>query len=268
VDAHRRLIRIAAAQHGLVTADQAAKAGLSREEIRWLTRSGRWIALRPRVYAVAGMPPTAAQAVAAAVYAAGDRAWASHATAGVLWGMPRLEAPTVELVTPLDRKVGLTGVTGHRSGALFTKDLTTHRRIPVTSPERTLVDLSGRLTQPALGRILDDGLRTRTMRLDRLSACVARLLGAPARKPSLIQALLADDCRDMTRATVTWRPACCVSSSPTALRRRSSSIGCGSAEGRFASIWPIPKSCWPWRWTAGSTIGPGRRSTTIGSGAT
>ena len=106
--------------------------------------------------------------------------------------MRGIEAPTIEVVSPLDRKVGLDGVRGHRSGALFTRDLTVLRRIPVTSPERTLVDLSGRLSDAALARILDDSLRRRVIRLDRLRACVGRLAGSPGRRSSAIQALLAE----------------------------------------------------------------------------
>ena len=192
MDVHARLAPIAAAQHGLVTADQATKAGLSLDQIRWLTRSGRWIALRPRVYALSGAPPTAAQSLAAAVYAAGPRAWASHASAGVLWDMRGVDAATIEVVSPLDRKVGLAGVRGHRSGALFTRDLTVHRRIPVTSPERTLVDLSGHLSDAALARILDDGLRRRVIGLERLRSCVGRLAASRGRRSSAIQALLAE----------------------------------------------------------------------------
>ena len=192
MDPHARLASIAAAQHGLVTADQAAQAGLGADQIRWLTRSGRWIAVRPRVYALCGAPPTAAQALAAAVLAAGPRAWASHASAGVLWEMRGVEAETIEVVAPLDRKVGLAGVRAHRSGALFTRDLTVLRRIPVTSPERTLVDLSGRLSDGALARILDDGLRRRVIRLEGLRSCVGRLAGSPGRRSSAIQALLAE----------------------------------------------------------------------------
>lgn len=192
MDARARLISIAASQHGLITVDQAARAGLKGEQIRWLTRSGHWIAVRPKVYAVAGAPPTYAQAVAAAVYAAGPRAWASHATAGVLWDMPKVEAPTIEVVCPLDRKVGLAGVTGHRSGALFSRDLRVYRRIPVTSPERTLVDLSARVSEGALARILDDGLRRRVLRLDQLRRCVGRLAGAPGRRTAVVQGLLAE----------------------------------------------------------------------------
>jgi len=192
MDTRRRLTQIAVAQHGLVTADQARAAGLTRQQIRWLTRSGAWKAIRPKVYALVGVPPTWVQAVAAAVLAVGPEAWASHATAAALWAMPRIEPYAIEVVTPLGRRVGLPGVTGHRSSALFTKDLSAHRRVPVTTPERTLVDLSARMAPDQLGTILDDGLRRRLIRLDRVGACVGRLACAPGRSPATVHALLAE----------------------------------------------------------------------------
>ena len=102
------------------------------------------------------------------------------------------EAATSEVDLRRDRKVGLTGVRAHRSGALFTRDLTVHGRIRVTSPERTLIDLTGRLSDAALARVLDDSLRRRVIRLDRLRSCVGRLAGSPGRRSSAIQALLAE----------------------------------------------------------------------------
>jgi len=185
------LFKIAVSQHGLVTADQARRAGLGAHQITWLTRSGEWRSIRPGVYARAGVPPTWDQSIAAAVLASGPSAWASHATAAALWTMSGANADEIEVVAPLDRRVGLAGVRGHRSSALFTADLTQYRRIPVTTPERTLVDLSGRLAPAPLGSMLDDALRRRLVRLDRMRTCVARLAGSPGRRPAVVQSLLA-----------------------------------------------------------------------------
>jgi len=192
---HRRLTRIAATQYGLVTVRQAGAAGLNAEQIRWMRRSGPWTAIRPGVYALTGAPSSWAQTVAAAVLACGPSAWASNATAGVLWSMPGVESEWIEVVTPPERRVEAVGVCGHRSSAVFTDDVTVVRRIPVTTPERTLVDLSARIEQEKLGRILDDGLRRRQIRLDRLRRCVARLAGSPGRRPASIQVLLGERLR-------------------------------------------------------------------------
>ena len=79
----------------------------------------------------------------------------------------------------------------HRSCALLSADLSQHLRRPVTSPERTLVDLSATLDGLSLGRVLDDALRRRLIRLDRLRRCVGRLGKSPGRRPAIIHDLLA-----------------------------------------------------------------------------
>lgn len=191
MDVRRRLNCIAASQHSLVTLDQALKAGLSIGRIRRRVRTGEWLVVRPRVYAVAGAPVTWIQTVAATALSLQPRAWLSHSTAGRLWGFPEPEADKIDVLVDFERRVMLAGVHCHRSRALFTADLTRHLRIPVTSPERTLVDLSATVPERALGRMLDDGLRRRVIRLDRLRCFAARLSKSPGCRPTVIQGLLA-----------------------------------------------------------------------------
>jgi very-short-patch-repair endonuclease len=191
MDVRRRLNQIAASQHSLITVDQAFVAGLSPGQIRHKLATGEWLIMRRRVYAVGGVPPTWAQAVAAAALSLQPGAWVSHSTAGRLWGLPAVTGEEIDILVDLDRRVRMAGVRTHRSQALFSADLTHHLRIPVTSPERTLVDLSATLDEAALGRILDDALRRRLIRLERLRACVGRLGKSPGRRPVLVHALLA-----------------------------------------------------------------------------
>lgn len=150
MDVQGQLNRIAAAQHGLITADQARMVGVRPDQCRWLTRSGRWVPLRAGVYAVAGCPSTRMQQVVAAALCLQPGAWLSHATAGWLWGFRDVDGDQIEVVTPLDRRVSLAGVRSHRSGCLFSADLTRHARLPLTRPERTFVDLSARVPRSAL----------------------------------------------------------------------------------------------------------------------
>lgn len=191
MDVRRKLNRIAVVQHSLITLDQAHRVGLSTGQIRHKVRSGEWIVARPRVYAVAGAPSTWVQAVAATALSLQPRAWASHQTAGRLWGFAVPEVEGIDVVVDLERRVKMAGVRNHRSGALFSADLGRQLRIPVTSAERTLVDLSATVPVGHLGRMLDDGLRRRLVRLNRLSSCVARLAKSPGRRPAAIHELLA-----------------------------------------------------------------------------
>ena len=183
------LNQIARRQHALITRDQALAAGLSPFQVRERIRSGEWCAVRPGVYAVNGAPPTWLQAVAAV--GLGTQVWISHQTAGSLWALPGVSDDAIHVVTSLDRLVRLAGVKGHRSGALFTADLTSRYQISVTTPARTLVDLSARLSLPHLGRAVDDALRRRILTLPALDRCVARLVGAPGRRPAAVHEVLA-----------------------------------------------------------------------------
>ena len=54
------------------------------------------------------------------------------------------------------------------------------------------MDVSAAVSQRALGRVLDDALRRRLVRLDRLKSCVGRLPKSPGRRPSVVQQLLAE----------------------------------------------------------------------------
>ena len=180
-------------QHGLITLDQAVSAGLTAEQVRDRHRRGLWTVERRGVYAPSGAPPTAHRAILGAVLAADGPVWASHGTAGWLWQLRGVEQPDdIELLRPLGRHVRLEGIIGHRSGAVFSADLTTRLGIPTTTVERTVVELSGRFSSAQLGRIVDDALRRRMLHLDRLRRCTGRLDTAPGRRLSVVRAVLAE----------------------------------------------------------------------------
>lgn len=184
--------QIARRQHGLITLDQALAAGLTVDQVRHRHRSGEWSVARPGVYVMSGAPPTWVQTVAAVALASQPQAWISHETAGTLWALPGVRNEAIHVVTGLDRRVRLAGVRGHRSGGLFDADLTTIQRIPVTTPARSIVDVSARLTRRQLGLVLDDAVRRRVMSLESFRKCVTRLAEAPGRRMSVLQELLAE----------------------------------------------------------------------------
>jgi very-short-patch-repair endonuclease len=175
-----------------VTVEQVRMAGVTAGQQRWMTRSGRWVPLRPGVYAVVGSVSSRMQQVAATALSLHPGAWLSHGTAGWLWGFPGLEEGRIEVLTGLERRVTLDGVRNHRSRCLFSADLTERGRLPITSPERTLVDISGRMGPSELARALDDGMRRRVVRLERMRRCADRLACAPGRRLAIVQELLAE----------------------------------------------------------------------------
>jgi len=177
-------------QLGLITRVQALECGLTRRQIDGYVASGLWVLIRPEVYASSGAPPTWEQAVLAVVLSRGQRVAASHGTAGRLRALKHVVADGIEVVSPLGHHKRLDGVIGHRSGALFDSDLTVYRSIPSTTVARTIVDVSGRLTERRLGQTIDDALRRRILRLDDLRRTAGRLGTAPGRSMRKVHAAL------------------------------------------------------------------------------
>lgn len=153
MDDHEVVAR-ARAQHGLITRSQAMSLGASHQAIRTAIRTGRWARLHRGVYVVGAAPSTWEQRVLAACLAAGPDALASHRTAARLLGLVE-RSGRIELLTDGYRRLRLPGVFAHRTIHLAPEDRTIVRGIPVTSLNRTLIDLSPRQPTETLGRWLD-----------------------------------------------------------------------------------------------------------------
>lgn len=165
--------------------------GLSRRQVEDRLRRGHWIAMRPGVYAVAGMPPSRDQALLAVVLAIDGRAVVSHESAARLWEMKGVAEPDrITVTVDLDRVVRLEGVLARRSGTLFDEDRVLVGGVAATSRARTLIDLSGSLSSSQLDEALDQALR-QGLRLETVRRCAGRLAPAPGRRMAPVHTLLA-----------------------------------------------------------------------------
>jgi REase_MTES_1575 len=92
----------------------------------------------------------------AAVLAAGRGSALSHATAAAAWDLRRTSSSVVHVTVPgrggRERRARLRV---HRCGTLTTDDVTTHRGIPITTPARTIIDLSRTLKGRPLEQLVD-----------------------------------------------------------------------------------------------------------------
>ncbi len=119
---------------------QLVAAGLDRHAISYRVRVGR---LHPRhraVYAVGHVPVSPLATAMAAVLACGDGAVLSHRSAAALWRILPRWPRTAEVTTRAQRTHA--GIHVHRSHTLTEEDITRHHGIPVTTPNRTLLDLA------------------------------------------------------------------------------------------------------------------------------
>ncbi len=183
--------RAAARHHGVIARAEALDLGLTDKQIRYRLATGRWTALRPGVYAVAGVPPTWEQAVLGAVLGCAQPVLASHWTGGRLLGasVPD-DVDLIEVLGDLPHWTRLQGIRCHRSKHIFDEDRIVRQGIPCTSAARLVVDLSGRLDDRELGRICDDLQRRKLLKLRDLARCNARLPRGPGRSPATVERVL------------------------------------------------------------------------------
>jgi hypothetical protein len=147
-----------ARQYGRFTLSQALAAGMSRTALYRRTRAGRYVLEHPGVFHLAGLPESWEGSVLAACLAAGDQAVASHRAAARIWGLTDDSDDTVEITVPGPQHPRLRKVTVHRTN-LRAEATTIRRRIPITNPLRTMVDLAAVLPPDKVEDALDAGLR-------------------------------------------------------------------------------------------------------------
>lgn len=182
---------ITSAQRGLITRHQAIGAGMTDSAIGHLVRRGIWRRVRNGLYALNGIPSDWELEVLGAVLLAGSPAWASHYSSARLWDYRGLADGPIEITTLLERRMRVGGIRCHRSGTLHEDDLRVVDGIPTLSAARTIVDLSARLTEAALDRMIDDGLRRRVLTIGELRSVARRLPTiAPGRSPKTIESIL------------------------------------------------------------------------------
>ena len=177
---------------GVFSHDIAKAAGLSWQQLSRRRASGRARAIRRGVSAIGGAPPTRRQALRAVGLTVPEDVSLSHESAAWLMGAPCPSDGFIHVSGPLHRVVRLPGVRSHRSATIEDGDVITRGGFRCTSPLRTVLDLSGRLTTAELGKLVDYFLRKRMLRLEDLRGRVSRTRPAPGRSVRTLQQVLRD----------------------------------------------------------------------------
>lgn len=165
----REIAQLAADQYGHATRTQLINAGLPKSTVDHRVRVGLLYVRHRGVYAVGHPGEILLGAEMAAVLACGDGAVLSHHSAAALWGFraPRLDG-AVDVTVAGSHRAQRRGIRLHggRRG-LSSRERTNLKRIPITTPARTLLDLAATLTHRDLERALDEAI---TRRLTSLTA--------------------------------------------------------------------------------------------------
>jgi len=148
---------LAADQHGVVERGQALAAGVTARMIERRTASGRWVAVHPGVYRLAGAPASWQQRLVAATMATGGVA--SHRAAARLWGLDVAPTERVVITVAGTSRRSTRGVIVHHTRSLAGRDRAVLQGIPCTSAGRTLLDLAAELAFDDLEAAVDSALR-------------------------------------------------------------------------------------------------------------
>ena len=169
------LNRLAARQYLLAHRHQALELGDERPTASGPVVVRLAVPVHQSVYRVGDAPPSPEQALLAACLAMGPGASASHRSAAALWRMRGAELGAPEITVADGRHRPLHGVVVHRTDRLEAIDVSRVRRIPVTTPARTLLDLGAVAPAEVVESALEDALMRRLVTFRPLTDTRARL---------------------------------------------------------------------------------------------
>jgi very-short-patch-repair endonuclease len=170
------IAELATRQYGVVSRKQLLAAGIGPGAVETRVRRHQLHRLHRGVYAVGHTALVPLAREMAAVLACGPDSAISHRAAAVVLRL--LERPGALIdVTVRRSNRSRPGLRIHRSRALLPADVCWHEGIPVTTPNRTLVDLAE--TEPArdLERAFDEAITQRLTTYPSVSAAVERSRG-------------------------------------------------------------------------------------------
>lgn len=170
----RAIAWIAGRQLGLISSWQLQMLGISRAAITRRLRRGALHRVHRGVFLVGhGLQLSGAREFAA-VLACGDKAFVSHRSAAVLWGLTKLAGADVEVSVVARSCRSRDGLHVHRLTQLDARDRALKNGIPTTSPARALVDLAASAGPDELEPALAEGRAQRIVRDPELLATLDR----------------------------------------------------------------------------------------------
>jgi very-short-patch-repair endonuclease len=149
--------------------------------------SGFYEVLRPGIYALPGSPPTWERSAVAAVLHASPIAALSHGAAARHYSISVFEGAPIEVTTT--RHIRSADFVLHTRAALAREEIQTKGGIPVTSVERTLLDLTSVLEAGPLEGVIDQFCHRKLTTADRISAYLNRDCMPKRRRSALLRIL-------------------------------------------------------------------------------
>jgi Transcriptional regulator, AbiEi antitoxin len=162
------LARLAARQHGVVSRGQLLELGYTEQRIKTLVAEGTLLRLHRGVHAVGHRRLSLKGRWLAAVLGCGNGARLSHRDAAMLWDLRRTSSGLIHVTAAGTHR--LDGVDCHRTRHPDRLGTTLIDAIPVTTIERTLLDLAADEPLQRMRSLLEAAERRRVLDARRLTA--------------------------------------------------------------------------------------------------
>ena len=172
-------------QWGLVTWRQLLER-MTEKEARLDIAEGRFIRKLRSIYRMAGVPESWEQGPMAAFLAVGGGAAAGLCCAGRLLHLPSVPSQRVELVVPEGLNPRLPSVLIRRSNFLPLHHVQHLDALAVTTPARSICDMSAKLSAARVGRILRAAIRNDLTTYDEVWKCREELRARGRRRTTVI----------------------------------------------------------------------------------
>jgi AbiEi antitoxin C-terminal domain len=181
---------LATKQGGPISHAQLVELGFGEGAIRYWLASGRLYCYFRGVYLLGHTAVTRKGALMAAVLACGDGAVVSHVSAAWCWGFIKKPPGRVDITVPGRRRKGQEGINLHSVRRLDPRDVTEVKGVPITTPERTLLDIAEVLPRHQLRLAVDQADRRNRFDPEQVHQVLTRNPGRKGQKP--LRTLLSD----------------------------------------------------------------------------
>lgn len=160
-DAFAASLRLAAQQHGAISAQQLRECGVSAKSQRTAVADGHLIRVESTVLVVAGSADNWHRRLKIGLLALGDGAWVSHEAAAALHGLDRSNPESVEFcVLRSNRQRRLRDGIVHTTQVKGPVDVITVNGFACSTATRTILDLAASgAGEPRLAAAIDSAVR-------------------------------------------------------------------------------------------------------------
>lgn len=173
---------LALSQHGVVAGRQLRALGFTQKAIEHRVRVGRLHRIHRGVYAVGRRALSREGLWMAAVLACGKSSFLTHRSAGALYRICEERPGRIEVGVRVPHPLGPPRLGVRRRPSLRAEEVGTLRRIPITSPVRTLIDLATELSSKPLERAVNEADKLGVIDARSLRAGLDSRAGVPGTK--------------------------------------------------------------------------------------